>query len=355
MNLNAVKQIMKKKNIDLMFLANIHHKDPHLYYLTHIESEYTFLFIPKQNKPIIYTSSLEFEQTKQKSIIKNVRQLNKHPSQILKKNIKKHKWRKIGINKSSLTINELNALKKQIKKVQWIDVNKLLYNIRQEKTQEELQCIKKACSVGDKIFDELIKNFKTFKTELDVAEFIERKAKMLGCTTSFPTIVASGKNGAMPHHSPTDAGLNNGFCVLDFGVRYKGYCSDMTRTIYLGKPSEEERSRYQLVLEAIYESKKIIREGLPVRKVDELVRKKFGKLNKHYIHSLGHGLGTEVHEPPGISYKSKEKFRNYMVFTIEPGIYFTSRYGIRVEDDYMLLNNKLLQLTTAAHKLIAIN
>lgn len=355
MNIKTIQKIMKEKNIDYIFLANIHHKDPHAYYLTHIESEYTFLFIQKKNKPTVYTSSLEFEKTKQNSIIKNVKELEKHPFEILARNIKKHNYKKIGINKGSLTLHEFNALKKQVKKVTWIDVNKLIYTLRLEKTSEELQCIKTACSIGDQIFEGVVKNFKTFKTELDVANFIEQKAKHYHCATSFPTIVASGKHGAMPHHTPTNTALNKGFCVLDFGVRYKGYCSDMTRTIYLGKPSEKERSHYQLVLEAIYESRKIIDEGLQVKKVDEIVRKKFGRLNRYYLHSLGHGLGTEVHEPPGISYKSKEKFKNNMVFTIEPGIYFTGRYGIRVEDDYVLQNNHVKQLTSSTHALIVIS
>ncbi|MBI3033229.1 aminopeptidase P family protein [Candidatus Woesearchaeota archaeon] len=355
MNLKALQETMLKEGIDGIFLGNINHKDSHLYYLTHIEAEYTFLIITPDKTPTIYASSLEYEKTKNEAIIKNVKMLTKHPFKILQEEIKKNRYKKIGINKGVLTINEFDSLKKMIKDVEWVDINKTIYQIREQKTSCEIKAIKKACSIGDKIFTELIKNFKKCKTELDVANFIEQKAKHYGCTISFPVIVGSGENGAMPHYTPKNVTLNKGFCVLDFGVRYQGYCSDMTRTIYIGKPSEQERRHYQLVLEAIYESRKIIKIGLQVKKTDELIRKKFGKLNKFYIHSLGHGLGTEVHEPPGISYKSKEEFKNNMVFTIEPGIYFPGKYGIRIEDDYVLENNRLKQLTSSTDDLIIIN
>ena len=356
MNFKVIQKEMQKQEIDCIFLMNLQHKDPNIYYVSHINAEYTFIFLEKNKKPLLYASSLEFEKIKQESLVKNVELLNKNPFELLNNIIKQNNYERVGVNKSVLTINEFKAIKKQVKgkKVKWIDVSKLFTGIRTEKTEEEVKIIQTACEVGDAIFKEVVQNFKKFKTELDVAKFIEKRAKDYNCTLSFPVIIGSGKNGAIPHYEPKNLKLNNGFCVMDFGVRYKGYCSDMTRTIYIGEPTKQEVEHYNLVLDAIYECRKLIKHNVKVSMIDDYVRKKFGKLNKFYVHALGHGLGTEVHELPALSSKSKERLKNNTVFTIEPGLYFPGRYGIRIEDDYVLRDDKIIQLTKSEHTLIKI-
>lgn len=186
------------------------------------------------------------------------------------------------------------------------------------------------------------------KTERDIKAFIEERSMQLADGSSFPTIVASGKNGAAPHHETTNQKLKRGFCVIDFGVRYKGYISDVTRTIFFGKPTLQEKKDYEKVLQANQSAINEIKEGTSLKKLDNISRKEFD-----YPHSLGHGIGVEVHEAPSVSANSKEKVKRGMCFTIEPGLYRKGKYGIRIEDD-ILVSKKTVVLTQQITKRLLI-
>ncbi|NQV08788.1 M24 family metallopeptidase [Candidatus Woesearchaeota archaeon] len=214
------------------------------------------------------------------------------------------------------------------------------------KSKREIAFIQRACNITDGIFKELIKNFR-FKTEKDVAKFIRKKIKENKCRMAFRPIVASGKNASNPHHKPTDKKLT-GFIIIDFGVKYKGYCSDMSRTIFVGTPTKEHLKLYKLVLEVQRDSIKKIRKGVKCDELHEYSIKSFGNHKKYFIHALGHGLGKKIHENPSIGKKKGHIFENNMVFTVEPGIYIKNRFGIRIEDTLLL--NKTTKLLTKSRK-----
>ena len=222
------------------------------------------------------------------------------------------------------------------------------------KQAEEITLIKKACMITDTIFSRLMGRFSTFATERDIAEFIHKEIKKYGCTQSFRPIVASGTNAAHPHHRPTDSKLV-GFTVIDFGVVYKGYCSDMTRTLYVGTPNITERNRYKKVLRALEESRYAAVSGVRASVVDAVARKELGGvLNKLFIHALGHGVGKRVHEFPRISSRSNFFLKADMIITLEPGVYKEGAYGIRIEDTCRVVKGGCLPLTKSPKDLIVI-
>jgi Xaa-Pro aminopeptidase len=212
----------------------------------------------------------------------------------------------------------------------------LVEALRQIKDEEELGIMRKAALVGSKLFDHIVGFIRPGMREIDVAAELEHQARVLGAEgMSFETIVASGQRSALPHGRATAARLPaRGFLTLDFGVILEGYCSDMTRTIYLGKPKRNERSAYEAVLESQLAGVEAVRSGESCGAVDEAARGVLRKagLAEAFSHSTGHGVGLEIHEPPRISAGQTNRLHPGMVVTIEPGIYLAGQFGIRIED-----------------------
>lgn len=214
---------------------------------------------------------------------------------------------------------------------------------------------KKACDISVSIIKELTKHLKSrsFSTEIDIHDFLVKKAKEKRCSLAFRPIVAAGKNAAEIHHKAEDAGIN-GFLVIDFGVRYKGYCSDMTRTFYIGKPKKEEISLYDKVLLA---QETAIMHSLPgayAADIDLIARAVLQEYFKNFSHALGHGVGKNIHQSPSVSPKSKRKLKKGQTITIEPGLYFKNRFGIRIEDT-ILIKDRPIILTRLTKKLVIID
>jgi len=180
---------------------------------------------------------------------------------------------------------------------------------------------KEAFEITCKRFNECLNNFSQFKTEKEVKNFLEKDL-----IVSFPTIVASGQGASLPHYDG-EKKLEKGFCVLDFGILHEGICTDVSRTIYIGKPSKEEISLYNYLL---YEHKKCLKKvklNSNARYIEKSLRKRLKEKNKLFIHSLSHGLGNVVHEP------LPKRLKKLDLITIEPGFYKKDEFGIRIEDD----------------------
>jgi Xaa-Pro aminopeptidase len=216
-----------------------------------------------------------------------------------------------------------------------------------------VQYLKKSCNYADQILQKAIKQFKLFKTETEVAAFLEYETRKLGLDLSFPPIVASGKNGSVPHHEPSNKKINKGFCVLDFGVKYKGYCSDITRTVYFGKPSKKEKEIYNMLLKIQKETINLAQKGKKCSELYDYTVQSLGKYKDFFTHGLGHGVGIEIHEMPNLTMLSKDTIRNNIVFTIEPGVYFPKKFGIRIEDT-VLFKGKPIPLTKTSKDLLIV-
>ena len=232
----------------------------------------------------------------------------------------------------------------------------LIMPLRQVKDEDELALMIEAAFTGCKLFEQILGFIRPGLAEFEVAAELEHQARLLGAEgMSFQTIVASGIRSALPHGRASAAKLpRSGFVTLDFGVILNGYCSDMTRTVHLGKPKASERAAYETVLEAQETAVAAVGSGVSCAEVDEAARcvlRRAG-LAEAFSHSTGHGVGLEIHEPPRIGAEETARLLPGMVITIEPGVYLAGRFGIRIEDMVAVTRNGGQVLTPAPKALI---
>ncbi len=232
----------------------------------------------------------------------------------------------------------------------------LVEPLRWVKDEDELSLIKDAALLGCKLFDHILTVIRPGIAEFEVAAELEFKARRLGAEgMSFETIVASGVRSSLPHGRATAAPLpRRGFLTLDFGIILKGYCSDMTRTVYLGRPKQNDRNIYATVLEAQETAVAAVAAGVSCGDVDEAARGVLRKAGyaEAFSHSTGHGVGLEIHESPRIGAAQTVRLQPGMVVTIEPGVYFAGRFGIRIEDMVAVTRSGAQVLTPATKTLI---
>ena len=230
-------------------------------------------------------------------------------------------------------------------------------NTQNRMTAEKIEAISKACRINDRIFSGIVEKAKAgkFGTEKDIAKFVDSEIKKAGCRNAFPTIVAAGKNAVDWHHRPTETKLANcGFCVIDFGARVNGYCSDMTRTVYFGKASKDGKKLYEKVLKASTECIQMAKDGADGGKIYMHARKVLGGHAKYFGHGLGHGLKKIIHAKPRLRKKNSHLLKKGDIITIEPGIYIPKKLGIRIEDDVLVERNWHRVLSRSTKKLVEI-
>ena len=355
MKINELKSILYKKNYDFALFYNLDSMkfNANMFYFSGYNGLGS-LIIPKNEAPFFIVPEMEFERAK-KSMVKKVYLMEKKKFfesiyKVLKKN--KLKSRSVAIDKDNFTLNSYKNLKKHFKKIKAKDISLDCSKLRAIKIEKEIQFIKKSCSYADKIIQKTITNFKDFKTESQAAAFLEYETKKLGLELSFTPIIASGSNGSMPHHEPSNVKIKKGFCVIDFGVKYKGYCSDITRTIHIGKLINKEKEIYNFLLQIQKNTINQIQNNQKCSALYDFVNKNLGKYKKYFIHGLGHGVGVEIHELPNLTLNSKDRIKNRMIFTIEPGLYFSKKFGIRIEDTILFKNESIVLTKTTKDLLI---
>ncbi len=216
------------------------------------------------------------------------------------------------------------------------DSPSVVERFRMVKDGDELQRIRTAVALGAKLFDRALKVLRPGVKEVEVAAEMEYAARQGGAEEmSFPTIIASGARSALPHGRASEQPIpTGGFVVCDFGVILSGYCSDQTRTVWVGGVPEEARRAYEAVKEAQQAAIDAVRPGIAVGEVDAAARKVLRKagLGSYFTHSTGHGVGLEIHETPRVADGQREILEPGMVITIEPGVYFPGKWGVRIED-----------------------
>ena len=342
MKLKLFQDWLKREGIGLAVLT---HSDYNLTYFTGIKPSAGCLSV-RPGQATLFLSPLD-----QKPVLKGI------TVQKLEQNWGKQQHnvqiKKVGINKSNITLQFYEQLKTIYPRAKFVDIAEGLARLRMIKTKIESIKLAQACQITDNVFRLAVKNLKTMKTEQDLARFIQKKIEEQGAELSFPSIVASGRNSAVPHHITSTTPIGSGFLLLDFGAKHKGYCSDMTRMLYLGKPTKLELQTYNLLLTVQQEIISQIKLNKSLAELNRLARKKLGKYSSYFIHSLGHGVGLEIHEAPKISADSKEKMLKNMFFTIEPGLYFPGQFGIRIEDT-VRFDRTVKVLTKSPKKLICV-
>lgn len=261
---------------------------------------------------------------------------------VLTEYVQKEQATELGIDYSKTTVAEYAKLQKL--GVKLVDVSGVLDKQMSVKSEAEIENIKKACEIAEKAFRETLKVIKVGMTEKQVANELEYRFKKYGATDkSFDTIVAFGTNSAVPHHETGDKKLKENMVVLmDFGCVYNGYCSDMTRTFCFGMPGRQFLAAYQAVLSSHMRAYERIEEGMICSDADKIARDTLcnAGYGETFTHSLGHGVGVNIHEYPWVSPKGKGALQNGMVFSIEPGVYLNGKFGIRIEDTVYMKNGK---------------
>lgn len=361
--LQSLRTLLKKQNLDGIVVSSL----PNIAYLTgyagfSMQDRDAFLLVT-YNSQYLFTHGIYMEDVKRKVKHFTLLPITRETpiSTAIKNAVAKDAIKKLGFEAFDLKVSEYKRLIEQIDEsiLQSTDV---VAKQRLYKSSDEINAIKKACSLGDEAFAYIQSEITVGITESELAAKLDFFIKSNGAENSFPTIVAFEENAAHPHHMPTKRELaNNEYVLLDFGVLLDNYCSDMTRTISFGKPSDEKKKIYDAVKDAQEKAIGYITTQLLEKKpvyakaADTIAREVL--LSKHFPsmpHSLGHGIGLEVHEAPRLTPSTEETLTEGMVFSIEPGIYLPGECGVRIEDLFAIQDNKLVPLTHASRELLSI-
>ena len=275
--------------------------------------------------------------------------------------LKKHEAESMAIESENMTVKELNTYRHYFSSLKIVSDDSLsnaIWALRMIKDDEEIECIKMAQHIAEMSLEELLPFIKVGRTEREVALELNRLMFKNGAEDlSFETIVLAGRNTSMPHGVPSDKKIEEGeFVLMDFGAVYNGYHSDMTRTVCVGKPSEEMEKVYDIVLRAQEAGIEAARAGIMGSALDKVSRDiiEAAGYGECFGHSLGHGVGLDIHEKPNASPNYKLPLSSGSVVTIEPGIYIAGKFGVRIEDFVILTENGCENMTKCAKNLISL-
>jgi Xaa-Pro aminopeptidase len=265
----------------------------------------------------------------------------------------------IGVESEHLTVAEKRRLARlRPAGMAFKDAPALVERARMVKDAEELARIREAVDLGTKLFDRAVEVLRPGMKEVEVAAEMEFAARTAGAEEmSFPTIIAAGVRSALPHGRASNHVIGTGtFVVCDFGVILSGYCSDQTRTVWVGSVAKEARSTYEAVRQAQLAAIEAVKPGISAGDVDAAARKvlKEAGLGHYFTHSTGHGVGLEIHEIPRVAQGQRETLQPGMVITIEPGVYFPGKWGVRIEDMVVVTTSGCEVLTSTSKDFLAV-
>ncbi|MBI4219398.1 MAG: aminopeptidase P family protein [Chloroflexi bacterium] len=262
----------------------------------------------------------------------------------------------LAFEADNVTVSFFSRMKEAVRdaagaEIKLVPTTGITLELRAVKDASELALVQRAIDIADEAFDEVSAKIGPGMTEADIAWQIELAVRNRGAEAiSFETIVGAGANGARPHHRAADRELKPGEpVVIDMGARYQGYCSDLTRTIVVGKPDDQFKRVYDMVLGAQLTAIETVAAGMTGAECDKLARSVIEQAGHGdaFGHSLGHGVGLDVHEGPSVGATAKNVLTDGMVFTIEPGIYLSGWGGVRIEDIVVLENGRARVLSKA--------
>lgn len=269
--------------------------------------------------------------------------------------VKRLRIKKLGFEQDHLTFSAFKAYEKEVA-AELVPVSGAIEKLRLIKTEPEIKILKEAADIADAAFTHILEFIRPGVTELAVSNELEFFMRRAGAaSSSFDIIVASGHRSALPHGVASDKVIEAGdFVTLDFGAYYKGYVSDITRTVSVGRPEDKLKEIYDIVLEAQLRGMSGIKPGMTGKEADALTRNFISEkgYGEYFGHSTGHGIGLEVHEGPALSAKSDIVLEPGMVVTVEPGIYIPGLGGVRIEDDTLITKDHNEALTHSTKELI---
>lgn len=307
-------------------------------------------------KPAYFTDARYFYAAKDKIAPAGAEPILYTGTDVLKNYVEKNGIKTLYIDYDRTTVSECERYKTFGAEIK--NCSEELMQLRMIKSEEELACVKKACEIIQEAYHNAIKLAKTGVTEKEIADKIRSEIIRLGGEgESFETIVAFGANAAVPHHETGETKLTENTAILvDTGALFNGYCSDLTRMAFFGTPNEEFKNAYDAVLTANLTAFDKIVGGMSGKDADAIAREvlKQRGYGEYFTHSLGHGVGLEIHERPNVSPRSRDNLDENAVFTVEPGVYLNGKFGIRIEDTATIKNGKAERLFTDSKELFVI-
>lgn len=353
--MERLMRCMEEQKVDAILVAD----GCNMRYLSGFSGETGYLYISDKHK-VILTDSRYTTQAKEESTEFEVQEISNSEGYpvLIAQLIKEDNTASLGFEEQVMIYGDVVELQKKLLPVEWKGLGNALNHLRMIKTKEELEYIARAEQIGDEAFSHILTILRPGITELEVAAELESYMKRNGASgLAFDTIAASGYHSAMPHATPSEKKLEYGdFLTMDYGCKYKGYCADMTRTVVIGKASEQQKEIYQIVLEAQLAALDKIRAGLTGAEVDKVSRDiiRNAGYGDYFGHGLGHSVGLFIHEEPRISPMGQIVLQPGMTATIEPGIYVPGIGGVRIEDLVAVTEGGHKNLTSSPKKLIEI-
>lgn len=328
------------------------------FYFTEFSSTFGVLLLTKE-KPIFITDPRYYEmaeELKEQGVDTRLIEIGKSSFDIVRDVFSELNAKNVGFEDGSVTVSEYENLKSEFPSVNFIPISSQINKLRSVKTEAEIGYVKKAQSITDTAFTKILSFIKEGVSEIDLAVELEYQMRKHGASgLAFETIIASGVNSSKPHAHPTDKKLCKGDTItMDFGASYNGYCSDMTRTVFLGEPSQEMRNIYNIVLAAQTNVINNVAVKMTGKEVDALARELIvaNGYGANFTHSTGHSLGLEIHEDPRATQNSGDVFVPNQFITAEPGIYIPGYGGVRIEDLLLIKENETEDLTKSQKTII---
>lgn len=261
----------------------------------------------------------------------------------------------VGFEENYVTYSKYKEYMHKYKINNLVETENMIEKQRMIKDEDEIESIKKACQITDECFSYILNYIKPGMTEKQIAREIDDFYYKNAEGVSFETIVASGENSSKPHAVPTDRQIQNiDIITIDMGCKINGYCSDMTRTFFVGDVPTHVKPVYELVLKNQEQVLKDMREGANTKQISKMVDNDFRLHNYDLIHALGHGVGLDIHEAPTLSCYSENILKDNMIVTDEPGIYVTGQFGVRIEDTVLITKGGCEALTKSPKKYVII-
>ena len=352
--MNAKLQWLRNKMASLDLQGLIITNPINIRYLTNIEAEGILLLTRKENIYITDSRYIEYVH----STLTLYDEIIVYDSHDVSKDDYENFFlfcENVGFEEYDISYAKYKEYIRKYKINNFIETDHIIEKQRMIKDEEEISNIAKACEITDNCFTYILSYIKPGMTERQISYEIEEYYKKRTDGLAFETIVASGENTSKPHAVPTDRKIQNkDIITIDMGCKVNGYCSDMTRTFFVGEVPNEIKPIYDLVLKNQLQINEQIKDGANTRLLSRMVENDFKLYGQNLIHSLGHGVGMEVHEAPYISYNVETQLRENMVVTNEPGIYIPGKFGVRIEDTVQITKFGCIKLTKSEKNYIII-
>ena len=352
MRITKLRQKMKEDSLDAVIVFD----ELNQHYLSEFAFTDGFLLITHSNAYIVtdfryYEMALN-DANKSFSVV-----MPKDRTEFVSESLAKDECKTVGFEGGFVSYARYRDLCEKHPTVEFVNIGATIEELRQIKSKDEIEKMQRAQNITDLAFSHILKCLTPDMTELEVAVELEYAMRKNGASAfAFDTIAVSGDASALPHGTPRNVKLKKGFLTMDFGAKVDGYCSDMTRTVVIGKADEEIKKLYNTVLRAQTAALDFLREGVGCYDADKVAR---DIINVDYDgafgHSLGHSVGLFIHEEPRLSpRKTDRKLRSGEILTVEPGIYLFGKYGCRIEDMVAIEKNGIYNFTASRKDLIEI-